>query len=437
MNRVTQHILNLDPVGKKGWILEVDLEYPAELHELHNDYPLCPSHRHVCPSSYTSEMAQREGINIFKQKQLQVGHEKLVADLNPKECYVIHYRMLQLALRLGLILKKVHRVIRFKQKPWLKEYISLNTEKRKQATDAIAKDFFKLMNNSIFGKTMEQVRRRRKVKIFVGEKDVGQALKIIASPLYKHHRIIQDNAILAVERHLTRITMNRPMILGMTILDLSKFHMFNFHYNVMMSHFGPSHLRMCYTDTDSLVYLLTATTSGHSVYDDLRHLQEQYQCFDLSEIHDPQHPLLQGGVDKMQNARVLGKFKDELFGEPMIQFIALRPKMYSMVDTHGKEKSRRKGIPRAVAMTHQDYYKAFLEGRGKDVRFQRIEHNPHFELQTREHVKLGLNACDDKSYYVDAFTSYSYGHKNIPSRKRKWRDAFTMNDPSQEDDSCI
>jgi hypothetical protein len=178
----------------------------------------------------------------------------------------------------------VHRVIRFRQSPWLKSYIDLNTERRKQAKDAVAKDFFKLMNNAIFGKTMEQVRKRRNVEFFVGPKQVQRALKTIASPFIKQHRIIADNAILALEKHLATVTMNRPMILGMSILDLSKLHMFQFHYDVMLPHFGSSRLSMCYTDTDSLVYLLTATP-GRTVFDDLRTIQEQHQCFDLSEIH--------------------------------------------------------------------------------------------------------------------------------------------------------
>jgi hypothetical protein len=409
MQLVSAHICQLDPQGDYGWILEVDLDYPSHLHDLHNDYPLCPDRKHVLPSPYTLQLAERLGLNILKQKKLGVGHEKLIMDLKSKERYVIHYRNLQQCLLLGLVLRKVHRVIRFRQSSWLKPYIDLNTERRKQAKDAVAKDFFKLMNNAIFGKTMEQVRKRRNVEFIVGLKQVSRALKIIASPLIKQHRIIEDNAILALEKHLTTVTMNRPMALGMTILDLSKFHMFHFHYDIMLAHFGSSRLRMCYTDTDSLVYLLTAAP-GKSVYDDLRALQEQHQCFDLSEIRNPQHPLLQGDVDKMRNARVLGKFKDELFGEPLIQFLALRPKMYSMIDNHGKEKARRKGIPRVVALQHRDYLKAFYGGRGEDVTFQRIDHNKRLRLETRQQNKLGINACDDKSYYLDAFTCLRYGH---------------------------
>jgi hypothetical protein len=218
------------------------------------------------------------------------------------------------------------------------------------------------------------------------------------------------------------------MILGMTILDLSKLHMFNFHYDVMLPHFGLSRLKMCYTDTDSLVYLLTASAPDKSISQDLRYIQDRHQCFDLSEIADPQHPLLQGGVDKMRNARVLGKFKDELFGIPMIEFIALRPKMYSMLVVNRKEKSRRKGIARSVVLKHEDYRRAFIQGQVDNVSFQRIAHDSRFRLVTLQHTKRALNACDDKSYYVDAFHCLRYGHYKIAqleaARKRKRNVAF-------------
>jgi hypothetical protein len=412
MTMITHYILEkLKPDGPYGWIFEVDLDCPPYLHDYFNDYPLCPSRKRVSPSSYTIHLAEKLGLHILKEKDKMVGQEKLILDLLPKYEYVIHFRNLQQCLGLGMTLKKVHRVIRFQQKPWLKAYIDMNTERRKQAKDNVAKDFFKLMNNAIFGKTMEQVRKRRKVEFFIGKKSIHHALKVIAGPYIKAERVIEDDAILALEKYYTQMVMNRPMILGMSILDLSKLHMYHFHYDVMLPHFGLDRVQLSYTDTDSLVYLLTAL-KGSTVYEELRQLQEKYDCFDLSEISDPSHPLLEG-QDKMKNAKVLGKFKDELFGVPLLQFIALRPKMYSMVDDSGKEKARRKGIPHIVSLHHQDYQKAFIMGKGEDVSFLRIDHNKKFELQTVECAKRGLNACDDKSYYLNAFECVRYGHYSI------------------------
>ena len=134
--------------GKKGLILEVDLEYPQELHDIHNDYPVTPEKVKVSNnmlSAYCKKTAEKYNISIGL-----VG--KLIPTLRDKKEYVLHYRNLQLYLDLGLKIKKVHRVLKFNQSPCLKQYIDFNTEKRKHAKNSFGKDFFKLMNNSAFGK---------------------------------------------------------------------------------------------------------------------------------------------------------------------------------------------------------------------------------------------------------------------------------------------
>ena len=146
--------------SNKGLILEVDLEYPKELHDLHNDYPLAAEKVKVNKdmlSNYCQEIA-----NKFKVSTGLV--HKLIPTLSNKEKYVLHYRNLQLYADLGLKITKVHRVLEFNQSPWLKEYIDFNTQKRTNAKNAFEKDFFKLMNNSVFGKTMENIRKRVDVR---------------------------------------------------------------------------------------------------------------------------------------------------------------------------------------------------------------------------------------------------------------------------------
>jgi len=142
--------------SEKGIILEVDLEYPEELHHLHNDYPCAPEK--ICiPDDMLSDYSSK----IKKEHQISSGKvSKLVTTLRDKEKYVLHYRNLKLYLELGLKVKKIHRVLEFSQSKWLKEYIDFNTEMRKDAKNTFEKDFFKLMNNSVFGKTMENLRKR-------------------------------------------------------------------------------------------------------------------------------------------------------------------------------------------------------------------------------------------------------------------------------------
>ena len=152
-----EFIENYDEDSDKGYILEVDVEYPKNLNYLHNDLPF---------------LAERMKINKCS---------KLVYNLYDKNNYIVHIRSLKQALNHGLILEKVHRVIQFNQEVRLKEYIDMNTELRKQAKNDFEKDFFKLMNNSVFGKTMEKVRKHRDIKLVTTDRGRNQ---LVSEPNY-------------------------------------------------------------------------------------------------------------------------------------------------------------------------------------------------------------------------------------------------------------
>jgi len=192
--------------SKKGLILEVDLEYPKELRDLHNDYPLGPDKVKV-NKSMLSDYCKK----IQNKFNISTGLvHKLIPTLCNKEKYVLHYRNLQLYLDLGLKIKKVHRVLKFNQSPWLKRYIDFNTQKRTVAKNSFEKDFFKLMNNSVFGKTMENIRKR------VDEKKL---LKMASKPTFVSSKIFNENLV-AVHKIKETLTLNRPAYVGMCILDL-------------------------------------------------------------------------------------------------------------------------------------------------------------------------------------------------------------------------
>ena len=200
--------------SKEGLILEVDLEYPKELHDLHNDYPIAPEKVKVSNdmlSAYCKKIAQKYNISIGLV-------EKLIPTLCDKEKYVVHYRNLQLYLDLGLKLKKIYRVLRFDQSPWLKSYIDFNTEKRKNAKNSFEKDFFKLMNNSIFGKTMENLRKRVNVKLVTDEKKLD---KFTAKPTFISSKIFNKD-LMAVKCIKETLTLNEPAYVGMCMLEISK-----------------------------------------------------------------------------------------------------------------------------------------------------------------------------------------------------------------------
>ena len=166
-------------------LLEVDLEYPKELHDLHNDLPLAP---------------ERIIVNNV---------EKLISNLNDKDKYVIHHRNLKRYLEMGLKLKKIHRIIKFKEEAWLKPYIDLNRKLRAEAKNEFEKDFFKLMNNSVFGKTMENIRKRVDIKLVNKRKS---ALRFASKPNFERCTIFDENLI-AIHMKRTKLVFDKPVFL--------------------------------------------------------------------------------------------------------------------------------------------------------------------------------------------------------------------------------
>ena len=312
--------------SKKGLILEVDLEYPKQLHDLHNDYPLAAER--VC---VTKDMLSGYCKKIKEKYNISIGQvHKLIPTLNNKEKYVLHYRNLQLYLDLGLNVTKVHRVLEFDQRPWLKQYIDFNTEKRKNAKNAFEKDFFKLMNNSVFGKTMENLRKRVDVRLVTDEKKLT---KLASKPTYVSSKIFNENLV-AVHKIKETLTLNRPAYVGMCILDLSKTLMYDFHYNCIRKKYGDK-ARLLFTDTDSLTYEIEA----EDVYEDFWNDKDKFDNSDYSESSPY--------FDKT-NKKVIGKFKDEAAGVPICEFVGLRSKMYSYIKTTKQEERLLKELKRTL-----------------------------------------------------------------------------------------
>ena len=165
-----------------------------------------------------------------------------------KERYVIHIIALKQGLNHGLKLKKVHRVIQCIQKDWLKSNIDMNTELRKKAQHEFEKNFFKLMNNSVFGKTIENVRNHREIKLVTSDK---RRKRLVSEPNYHSHKTFSDH-LMAIEMKKTRVKMFKPLHVGMSILDVSKILMYEFWYNYINPKYEEK-AKLCYTDTDSFI----------------------------------------------------------------------------------------------------------------------------------------------------------------------------------------
>ena len=216
-------VMSINEKSDVGYILEIDLKYPNELHELHNDYPLAPEKLTV-----TNDILSNYCKSIADKYDIKVGDvKKLIPNLGNKNKYVVHYRNLQLHLLLGMKLTKIHRVLHFKQSNWMKKYIDFNTKKRISASNDFEKDFFKLMINSVYGKTMENLRKRINVRFVNNKKDF---LKYTSRPTYVTHKLINKN-FAAIHEIKPVSILNKPIYVGFTVLDLSKWLMYDFHYN--------------------------------------------------------------------------------------------------------------------------------------------------------------------------------------------------------------
>ena len=268
-----EFIKEYNEINDKGYVIEADVDYPQELHDLHGDMPF---------------LSERMLINKTK---------KLVCNLHNKKNYVAHINILKQALNYGLKLKKAHRVIEFEQEAWLKKYIDFNTDLRAKATNDFEKDFFKLMNNAVFGKTMENVRIHRNIKLVKTDKKRN---KLVSEPNYHTMKLIDDNLAI-IEMNKVKVKMNKPIYLGLSILELSKIIMYEFWCDYVKSKYMDN-ARLCYMDTDSFVI----NVKTKDFYKDIaEHVMERFDTSNFS--YDRPLPI---GMNK----KVVGLMKDELGG---------------------------------------------------------------------------------------------------------------------------
>ena len=298
-----EFIKNYDEDSDEGYILEVDVKHSKNVHGLHVDLPFLP-------------------------KRMKIGEcKKLACNFYDKKNYVVHKRLLKQPLNHGLMLKKVHTVIQFNQEAWLKPYIDMNNQLRKKAKNDFEKDFFKLMNNAVFGKTMENVRKHRDIKLVITDKRRNQ---LVLEPNYHTTKWFSEK-LLAIEMKKTKIKMNKPVYLGLSILEISKILMYEFWYNYMKPKYGDN-VKLCYMDTDSFIMHIKIEDFYKAIADDV---EKRFNTSDY-EIHRP--------LPIGKNKKVTGLMKDELGGKIMTEFVALRPKPYSYLTEDEKAKGTKKCI---------------------------------------------------------------------------------------------
>uniref|UniRef100_A0A158P4F2 C2H2-type domain-containing protein n=1 Tax=Tetranychus urticae TaxID=32264 RepID=A0A158P4F2_TETUR len=393
---VISSILESNTTREIGYVLEVDLDYPSTLHDLHNDYPLAPEKITIDDDQLSSY--QKEIVSILESAGMKrYKTQKLVPNLMNKRNYVVHERNLKFYIEKGLILKKVHRIIQFEQKAWLKTYIEMCTENRKAATSQFVKDFWKLMVNSLYGKSIEDKRKHSKVVVATNGK---QAQQQIRKPMFDQFYIL-DNNIAIMKLRKFEVVFDKPIYLGFTVLDLSKLNMYKLHYDHFLPKYG-SRLSLIYTDTDSFIYKIQT----QDLYKDLKEFDYLMDFSDYPQAHF---------LYNMKNKKKLGYLKDEMNGQIIDEVIAIKAKLYA-IKYGTNSKMTAKGVQKAIVknvISIEDY---------KDCLFENVlSKHKNFRLQSRHHSissveinKLSFSPLDDKRYILnDAVSTLAYGHYRI------------------------
>ena len=240
--------------------------------------------------------------------------KKLVCNLYDKKKYVVHINSLKQALNHRLKFKKIHRIIEFRRS-------MVKTEK----------DLFKLMNNSVFGKTMENIRKNREIKLVTTNK---KRSKLVSEPNYHTINLISEDFSI-IEMKKTKVKMNKPIYLGLSILEIRKILMYEFWYDYMKPKYNDN-VRLCHMDTDSFIMNIKTNDFYKDISDDVDNR------FDSSN-YEVKRPLLMG-----KNKKVIGLMKDELGGKIITEFVTLRPKTYSYLTADSKEDKKAKGTMKCV-----------------------------------------------------------------------------------------
>ena len=291
-------ILNCPDDNPVGYFVEVD-------------FPLAPS-KNIVEDDWLSDYP----VNLRESRNLPPSKvPKLLQTFFYKEHYVLHYKLLKLYVNLGLVVRKMHRVLQFTQNNWLKPYITLNSEKRQAASNKFEESFYKLMNNAVYGKNCELKRRRMKIEL---TRDARRTLTIVSKFEFDKFKVFVEN-MAALSSCPRKIYWDTPTIVGATILDLAKYYMYQFHYGTMRSSFD---CRLLYSDTDSLLYRINC----EDLYRELKesNVLDQFDFSNYPEDHE---------LYSEENKRVVLKFKDEFAGDYIKEFICLKPKLYSITST--------------------------------------------------------------------------------------------------------
>ena len=385
-----EDILNTPDDSDIGYFIELDLKYPDNIKQKTKNFPFAPINKKIIPDNFNDYMKEIKPDNHIQTK-------KLICDWSDKKNYLIHYRMLKFYIRHGMIIGKVHNVISFKQSRWLEKYISFNTQKRNKAKNDFEKDFYKLLNNAFYGKTMENVRNRLKIK-FIKKDDhkeiIKQQSKLIFNGIHKPYENYDSYTFKQNE-----VLMDKPIYLGFSVLELSKLLMYETYYDILQPYFEQEKIQLHYMDCDSFVLSIET----ENIINDLKNLEK---LFDFSNL-DKNHELFSN-----KNKKVVGKFKIETPKNIWIdEFVALRSKCYAF-KCGDNSKNKLKGISKSYSKNIKFVeYKKCLDGED----YQRecdnyILRSINHEMVLQKIKKSTLSIFDDKRCYINNIESNPWNY---------------------------
>ena len=352
-NEIIEMIKNYNiDTNPKGYLFNVDIHIPEEKLEYLNGYCPCPELKEP-----TEDIISNFNKNAYKSthKGKFKSSKKLILDLCDKKDYIVHIDNLKFYLEIGCVITKINCYVSFDHSRWLEKYIMFNTEMRTKAKNDFEKDFFKLMNNSYFGKTMENVKKRKNFKVHTDEKLIS---KNIASSLTKNIHAFDEN-LFGFDKRKTSVTLDKPIYLGFCILDLSKLLMYKFVYEYLYPKYGRENVLIHYTDTDSLICKIKTENIYMDIVNDcdMYDLSEYEECHPIYDIINEKFnndkKLIKEFMNK--NKKVIGKMKDEHTKNIIYDGIFLKSKCYYVRSNDYKEIKKNKGINKCIVKDDLHY----------------------------------------------------------------------------------
>ena len=407
-----------------GYFFEVDLEYPEELHDAHANMPLAPEKRTVREEELT-ETAKLIWGEEHERQRLNLQCEKLLSTLEDKQRYVVWGSTLRLYVSLGLRVTQVHRVLSCRMEPFLKPFIDKNTELRasaRQRKDESAADFYKLMNNSVFGKTMENVRDRGQFRVLKEATDSELFTKVTSGASFRRS-VFDVEGLSILECAKQTVKLDKPLYCGVAILDISKEHMYDLFYNHIHAVYGKN-VSMIFTDTDSLCLKVT----GDWYADCLREPLLQ-QAMDFSNYD--RLPLEQSSEFEalMQHKGQLGYLKDECAPHRLLEAFAYRSKMHAELTSDGHWHQKCKGVPKTFVkelVQRQHWVDAAEKPTDwqphrvpiAQIRTSRANEMPLHNLFDVTGKKRTISFFDDKRAILEGgFETLPYGHRDLKRQR--------------------